>query len=246
MFTKTAALAVSTILAFNTLQAQADQPAFQLDYDALIYVSNTAFSVSGNDGRYQIASFVTGEYTATTRTIAPLFGDTATQKLKSLIARAEAPHLGYDAVVKSAWRKPNDAPSQMRISEIYDWIGATPNQNHAIGRYQFIPTTLKRLVAKAGLHHDVPFNADTQDMLADLLLEEAGYTKFLSGQMPRHRFMNRLARIWAGLPTSNGRSYYHGHAGNRATISWAHYDDAMQMIFVASGSRTPAATPLPF
>ena len=76
-----------------------------------------------------------------------------------------------------------------------------------------------------------PLGAKTQDMLADLLLEEAGYDQFLSNQMSRHRFMNRLARIWAGLPTSNGRSYYHGHAGNRATITWAHYDAAMQDIF---------------
>lgn len=246
MFTKAAVFAASSILAFTAVQAKADQPVFELDYDELIYVSNTAFSVSGHDGRYYVAAFVEDEYSVTTYKVKPLFGDTATQKLKSLIAHAEAPYLGYDAVVKSAGRKPDGAPSQMNIAEIYSWIKATPNQNHAIGRYQFIPATLKRLVAKAGLHHDVLFSAGTQDMLADLLLEEAGYTKFLAGLMPRHRFMNRLARIWAGLPTSNGRSYYHGYAGNRATITWAHYDDAMQTIFASSDLRPPAVTPLPF
>ena len=157
MFMKPAAFAASALLALNPFSAQADQPDFQLSYDALAEVPDTAVSVSGDDGQILFAVFVEDEYSSTTRVIAPLYGDTATEKLKSLIARAEAPHLGYDSVVKSAWRKPAKAPSQMSIGEIYTWIRATPNQNHAIGRYQFIPSTLKRLVAKSGLHHDVAF-----------------------------------------------------------------------------------------
>jgi hypothetical protein len=246
MFTISAAVAASAVFALSTLSAQAEQAAFQLDYDALTQTPYTAVDVSGEGGKLIFSNYVENEYIPTTRVVAPLYGDTATQKLKSLIARAEAPHLGYDAVVKSAWRKPKGAPTQLSIREIYAWIQATPNQNHAIGRYQFIPATLKRLVAKTGLHHDVSFGPKTQDMLADLLLEEAGYDAFLKGQMSRQRFMNRLARIWAGLPTSNGRSYYHGHAGNRATITWAHYDAAMRTIFASSAPAKTVVGPLPF
>ncbi len=43
--------------------------------------------------------------------------------------------------------------------------------------------------------------------------------------------MNNLAEIWAGLPTTNGKSHYDGYAGNRATMSWAQFDAAMAQIF---------------
>jgi hypothetical protein len=40
-----------------------------------------------------------------------------------------------------------------------------------------------------------------------------------------------LAKIWAGFPTSTGRSFYHGYAGNYATISWNEFDHHMASIF---------------
>jgi hypothetical protein len=45
--------------------------------------------------------------------------------------------------------------------------------------------------------------------------------------------MGRLARIWAGLPLPNGRSYYEGHAGNRATMSWDAFEDGVARIWPA-------------
>jgi hypothetical protein len=49
--------------------------------------------------------------------------------------------------------------------------------------------------------------------------------------MNRHQYMNNLAQIWAGLPTSSGKSHYHGFAGNRATMTWARFDAEMAKIF---------------
>lgn len=230
-------IAISSPFSLAPTPAYSEQSEFQIDYNALS-PHHFGYIKGFGDNR------TTGSpnaYVVSPHAIGPLYGDTATQKLKSLIARAEAPHLGYDAVVRSAWQKPIKPPSQMKIKDIYTWIRATPNQNHAIGRYQFIPQTLKRLVTKAGMAHTTKFNPETQDILADLLLEEAGYDAFLKGQLSRHRFMNRLARIWAGLPTSSGRSYYHGYAGNRATISWASYDTAMREIFTSQTQRHSAA-----
>jgi hypothetical protein len=43
--------------------------------------------------------------------------------------------------------------------------------------------------------------------------------------------MNNLAKIWAGLPNSTGKSHYHGYAGNQATMTWARFDAEMAMIF---------------
>ena len=155
----------------------------------------------------------------------------AVAKLMTLIASAEAGGAQYDAVQHAATVKPRKRPTTMTLGEIYDWIARTPGQQHAIGRYQFIPATLKRLARHAGAKREDLFSAKMQDRLAHQLLEEAGLSAMMAKDMSRTDFMNNLAKIWAGLPTSSGKSYYHGYAGNRATMTWAHFDAEMARIF---------------
>lgn len=150
--------------------------------------------------------------------------------IRDLIASVEAGPLGYDAVQYGARIRPGRPPTSMTIAEIYAWIDATPGQPHAIGRYQFIPPTLRRLVRSLGIDPQTRFTPQVQDQLADMLLAEAGYYAFRSGAMSRADFMHNLSKIWAGLPSKSGRSYYHGYAGNRATMSWARFDAAMRRI----------------
>jgi hypothetical protein len=75
------------------------------------------------------------------------------------------------------------------------------------------------------------YDRRTQDLMGRYLVEEAGYSSFIAGRISRARFMDKLAAVWAGLPLANGRSVYHGYAGNRATISRAEYTSAMAAIF---------------
>lgn len=159
-------------------------------------------------------------------------GGTQTQQLFDLIAFAEAGSKGYDAVHHSATRRPK-RPTQMTLEEIFHWIKATPGQHHAIGRYQMIPSTLAALARRSGMPTSVRFSPKVQDALGLLLLEDAGLTKFRAGRITLNRFMNNLARIWAGLPLRNGRSAYAGIAGNRATISRKFYETEMHKIFAA-------------
>ena len=151
--------------------------------------------------------------------------------LRNLIAKAEAGSAQYDAVQYGARIKPHLNPTQMTIGEIYQWIDDTPGQPHAIGRYQFIPPTLRRLVVQLGIPESTRFSPDVQDRLADVLLEDAGLSAFLSGQLYQTEFMNNLAKIWAGLPNSSGRSHYHGYAGNKATMTWLAFQAKMDQIF---------------
>lgn len=151
--------------------------------------------------------------------------------LLHLIAQAEAGPMGYNAVQYGARIRPQKLPTEMTLGEIYSWIAATPGQPHAIGRYQFIPATLRRVAAERGFGADVRFSREVQDALALVLLEDAGLSTFQAGDMPRLQFMHNLARIWAGLPLPNGRSYYHGHAGNAATMTWAAFDGGMRAIW---------------
>jgi muramidase (phage lysozyme) len=152
-------------------------------------------------------------------------------KVREIIGRAESRRNGYDAVQHGAKVRPQKRPTQMTIGEIYSWIDATPGQPHAIGRYQFIPKTLRRLVDRMALDKNTVFSATIQDQLSDILLSEAGYGKFRAGEITRQAFMNNLAKIWAGLPTSSGKSYYDGYAGNKASMSWKEFDTEMAKIF---------------
>lgn len=152
-------------------------------------------------------------------------------RLKSLIAYAEAGSKGYDAVHVGARIKPPKPPTQMTFGEIRTWVKATPQQPHAIGRYQFIPATLASLIRRSNLPMDTVFSPRVQDHLADFLLHDAGISEFSKNQLSRAKFMDNLALIWAGLPKQNGKSAYHGYAGNRATITIAFYEKQMVQIF---------------
>jgi muramidase (phage lysozyme) len=150
--------------------------------------------------------------------------------IQDLIEEAESRAEGYDAVQHGARIKPRSRPTQMTLAQIFTWIEETPGQPHAIGRYQFIPATLRRLVAKAGFEPNQRFSPTVQDKLAGILLAEAGLHHFRAGSLDRHAFMNNLAQIWAGLPNSSGKSHYHGYAGNKASISWSRFDSVMKSI----------------
>lgn len=157
-------------------------------------------------------------------------GTTSVAQIRHIIGQAESRRDGYDAVQHGAKIRPQKRPTQMTIDEIYAWIDATPGQPHAIGRYQFIPKTLKRVVAEAGVPTAALFTPDVQDALSDILLVDAGLIAFQAGDMKRHDFMNNLAKIWAGLPNSSGKSHYHGFAGNKASLTWKAFDAQMQKI----------------
>jgi hypothetical protein len=152
-------------------------------------------------------------------------------RLLDLIALAEAGPADYNAVQHGARIKPALPATQMTLGEIFDWIKATPRQPHAIGRYQFIPATLRRLVNIKGYGRDTRFSPDVQDQLAMILLQEAGLDAFLARTLPHRAFMKNLARIWAGLPLPNGRSYYQGYAGNKATMSYARFEAGVRAMF---------------
>ena len=158
-------------------------------------------------------------------------GKGSAERLRHLIAEAEAGRAGYDAVNHGARIKPPRRPTDMTVGEIYAWIAETPGQPHAIGRYQFIPSTLRRLVKAQGIDRAARFTPALQDRLADQLLVEAGLMRMERGEITRRKFMYRLAQIWAGLPLPSGKSYYQGVAGNKATMSWSRFEQGMTQIY---------------
>ena len=173
----------------------------------------------------------------------PVFADALTirtdgsdvQTIRALIQEAESLRDGYNAVQFGARIKPSNKPTQMTLAEVFAWIDATPGQPHAIGRYQFVPQTLRRLVAKTRMKMSQPFSPSVQDQLADVLLVEAGLNRFRAGALERKEFMNNLAKIWAGLPNSTGNSHYDDYAGNKAVLSWAYFESVIAGISPGRG-----------
>ncbi|MDX8346651.1 hypothetical protein SLH49_01520 [Cognatiyoonia sp. IB215446] len=187
------------------------------------------FQMAPTSGGVESASLFQG---AATGFFAPksTFDKDALIHIRNVIGQAESPQAGYDAVQHGARIRPANLPTQMTLAEIFAWIDATPGQPHAIGRYQFIPATLRRVATQIDAQPGDRFSPAMQDRLADVLLADAGFAAFLAGELNQKDFMNNLAAIWAGLPTSNGRSRYHGIAGNRATVTLAYFQSEIAKI----------------
>ncbi len=151
--------------------------------------------------------------------------------LRALITLAESHKRGYDAIHGSATRLPAKRPTELTIAQILAWIEETPGQHHAIGFYQIIPDTLKSLIVRSGISPTMKFTPEVQDHLGDILLADAGYNDFVAGKLPASQLMDNLAKIWAGFPMANGRSAYHGKAGNRATITRAFFQAELGRVF---------------
>lgn len=168
-------------------------------------------------------------------------------RLRALINHAESRSLGYDDYHGSggaARIPPPKRPRDMSIGEIFAWVKSSPGQQHAIGRYQIIPSTLAELVERAGLALETRFDEKIQDTLANVLILDAGYIELKEGKKPLAAFMDDLARVWAGLPLTSGLSAYNGTAGNRATVSREFYTEQMAQIFPAEALKDSSATTL--
>ena len=70
------------------------------------------------------------------------------------------------------------------------------NKSSAAGKYQIVSKTLRSLVKEGVVSLDDKYDEQTQEKLADALLERRGLQAFLDGKMPLHRFMTSLGNEW--------------------------------------------------
>ncbi|MGO4855031.1 hypothetical protein [Phaeovulum sp. W22_SRMD_FR3] len=158
-------------------------------------------------------------------------------KVRAVITHAESRRDGYDAYNLAARVPPPHPASTMTLREIQQWTWDTPGQQHAIGRYQIIPSTLNALIARTGISVDTVFDPQIQDAFANVLIIDAGYLALKDGTMSLDGFKAELAKVWAGFPLPTGESYYKGVANNQATISYEMYSRLMAQIFPAEASQ---------
>jgi muramidase (phage lysozyme) len=83
----------------------------------------------------------------------------------------------------------------------------------AVGAYQLIEPTLKRLVKKLGIDENTKFDSALQDRLGLELVREAGGDRYRKGRISDSKFQNNLANTWASIATTRGKSAYGQHTG---------------------------------
>jgi conjugal transfer mating pair stabilization protein TraG len=150
--------------------------------------------------------------------------DIYTADLRTTIAKAES-NGNYNAYFGNS-RNTEIQFTKMTIAEVFEWqrqFVAAGNASSAVGRYQFIDTTLQGLVKSKGIDPQSIFNEATQDVLADALLERRGLRDYIEGDLSRDEFAHNLSKEWAALPRvigdSPAASYYAGDGLNASRTS---------------------------
>jgi hypothetical protein len=94
----------------------------------------------------------------------------------------------------------------------------------AVGRYQIVRTTLRKIRDALDLPGTALFDADMQDRMACFLLGQRGIDKYLSGRLSEDTLLTNFAKEWASLPQPNGKGYY---GGQRAAVTPAQVRKAL-------------------
>lgn len=112
--------------------------------------------------------------------------------------------------------------TSMTVGEILDMqrdMIAKGHESTAVGRYQYIRKTLAGTATQLGIDLDsTKFNEKTQDALAIQTLRTIGLESWLDGKLDDGAFLNKVARVWASVPTTGGGSYYAGVGSNKAGV----------------------------
>jgi hypothetical protein len=140
----------------------------------------------------------------------------------NLMGNLEGPR-GFGTVSGFAPVPPPRALTDMTLDEVLRYqerIRAMGTVSSAVGRYQFIYPTLRRLVRDLGVAGNLRFDAEVQTYLARFLMHDCG---FYAPETDATRLADCLAGVWAALPVvsgpGRGRSAYESDGINRALTS---------------------------
>lgn len=116
--------------------------------------------------------------------------------------------------------------TKMSVGEVLAWqkqFVAEGSPSSAVGRYQFIDSTLEGLVRELNIDKATKFDEALQDTLAVALLERRGIREYVENKISREEFAHSLSKEWAALPKATGenpeQSYYANDGLNKAQLS---------------------------
>lgn len=144
--------------------------------------------------------------------------DPRTRGVMEFIGGLEAPR-GYNDYFGGVAEPPPKQLTTMTVDEVLAWQDEIDARSisEAAGRYQIMEDTLRLLKRRMALKGDELFDIPMQDRLAIELMTMAGWHP---DRDDHEAIANSLATVWAALPLvsgeNEGRSAYHGLAGNKA------------------------------
>lgn len=173
----------------------------------------------------------------------PLSQDSVTQgkvgDILNLIARYESKG-NYNVILGG---KTVPELTKMTLNQVYDFqqqMVQSGKESSAVGRYQYIRKTLVNTAAQMGLDPNTTvFDQKTQDAIATQTLRSIGLDSWLAEKMSDEEFLNNIAKIWAGIPTTSGISAYAGVGSNKAGTTAQNALAALQNI--KTGTQTATA-----
>jgi len=114
--------------------------------------------------------------------------------------------------------------TDMTLAEVLDFQKSGQWRRHgaassAVGKYQFIESTLRETIRDAGLPLDTKFSPAVQDQLIETRLRKhRKFDDFVAGNISAEEFLDKhLAKEFAGLKKTNGRGEYDGDGKNKAS-----------------------------
>lgn len=155
--------------------------------------------------------------------------------LADLLARGEG---DYDSVNRG---RAGDTPQGLTAltgkgyqqTTVREIISMQRSWIYAVGRYQFIPDTLRFAVAMSSVDEEDYFTPEVQDrlMAALILYKRPAIGAYLRND---HDYigwaLNELAKEWASVEYRNGRGFYDHVGGNRAHVSRTEAWEVLQNI----------------
>ena len=168
--------------------------------------------------RWTVCSVLAACLTVTPLLASAMTIDPRTRGVMEFIGGLEAPS-GYNDYFGGVAEPPPKQLTTMTIDEVLAWQDEIDARSisEAAGRYQIMEDTLRLLKRRMALKGDELFDIAMQDRLAIELMTMAGWHP---DRDDHEEVANSLAKVWAALPLvsgeNEGRSAYHGLAGNKA------------------------------
>jgi hypothetical protein len=162
----------------------------------------------------------------------------AIENIKSEIAKGEGDYNAYNRGVAG------DTPATARTHTLTNLTvgqvmqmqagGRGSREFFAVGKYQFIPETLRAAVRYTKVDPNAKFDAATQEKLFSYLIsaeKRPVLNSYLTGKSNnREAALNDLAHEFASVPMTSGASAYGGLAGNAAMGGKARAEKLMNML----------------
>lgn len=153
--------------------------------------------------------------------------------IKQVILKAESDG-NYNDVFGTSRKIPLTKMTLDEVMALQGRMKAAGSPSTAVGGFQFLRSTLTDLKKNLKLTGDEIFDEKLQNQLADALLQRRGFGEYLKGKMGHKELVDSIAKEWAGLPTTSGKSFYEGDGLNHSTVKLRSVLDELKKFRVAS------------